>query len=316
MKNRFALVLFGGLMLAGSAFAWSRIQPYDDGVVTTGVVTREIVVRGSDGNTYKPEIRFMTQDGQQIVFVPGSSTSSRVQVGDELRISYRPDAPHSARNLDAPGQWLIYLFGGLGILLIAFAAKDAITGETTDGDVSLSDSTNRTGSEQVSHWSGTSSGDNRSEMAASVAELDPQAQQTVASVMQFGNTVARFVALTRKLGAMVALCIFGIVLSATGGSNPIFAIAGGALLLGSIAMAISVIKTIRSWSARWTSGATQAQLTQFAGQMRNLAESSQNPHGPEAPTQTTWQVDPPNRHRPPAMAAPDPTLGGTDPFDT
>ncbi len=96
---------------------WTQIQPFEHGITTEGTIIGEIRVDGSDGDTFKPEIQFMTQEGETIVFVPGTSTSSRVDVGGNVDISYRPENPQNARNLDTPLGWVLYPAFALGLLM-------------------------------------------------------------------------------------------------------------------------------------------------------------------------------------------------------
>ncbi|HTK09034.1 MAG TPA: DUF3592 domain-containing protein [Ktedonobacteraceae bacterium] len=88
---------------------------------TTTTTTDSSGTHSSTSTTCQPIVRFQTQQGQQIEFIPNFSSSSMNQ-GDEIQVSYQVDNPHDARISSFAALWLFPLiFGGLGGLLTLIA---------------------------------------------------------------------------------------------------------------------------------------------------------------------------------------------------
>ncbi len=114
----FFLLLFGSLFAGIGGFIWSSAQPYSDGVLAAGTVVDHDQRSGGDGTTWASVVQFETQDGQEITFVGSVSSSSRAAIGSQVRVSYRPEDPFGARNLDDAGATLGLVFMGIGLVAL------------------------------------------------------------------------------------------------------------------------------------------------------------------------------------------------------
>jgi hypothetical protein len=104
MKNfrKFAYIAsgLGVLLLFIALVLWNKTRLFVAGATAAqGVVTDLIVVRDNDGgsDTYKPEVRFSTEDGQEIVFTSSfSSRPAAYDVGEAVPVLYLPRQPREA----------------------------------------------------------------------------------------------------------------------------------------------------------------------------------------------------------------------------
>jgi hypothetical protein len=109
----------GVLLLFISLVLWNKTRLFVARATTAqGVVTDLVVVRDKDGgsDTYKPEVKFSTGDGKEIVFT--SSFSSRppaYDVGETVPVLYLPRQPQEARINGFGSLWLgCVILAGLG----------------------------------------------------------------------------------------------------------------------------------------------------------------------------------------------------------
>ncbi len=112
------LLLFGVVFLAVGLWIRSGMQPYDDGVTTTGVVVAHETREDSDGDTtYAAVWEFDTEVGRTIRKTDSISSSSPPAIGSEIEVSYRIADPEGARNLSQPA-WFPMIFIGIGALVV------------------------------------------------------------------------------------------------------------------------------------------------------------------------------------------------------
>lgn len=133
------LVLFlGAIFLASGLNVRNSYRAHaKDGVRTTGVVTDfRSHASYSELNTvitYNAIISFDDVDGETVLFTDICSTSSRPQIGEEVRVSYVPTNTAGARNLDSCGRTtqnsigigtaLLAVGSGLALLVIVSAVR-------------------------------------------------------------------------------------------------------------------------------------------------------------------------------------------------
>lgn len=121
----FFLVTGLGCLIVG-LFVRAAYQPYSGGIQTTAKVTGLTRENGDSDSSFRPELTFITNEGETIVFNDSCSSSDAPGVGEEVRISYRPSDPTDARNLDSKCKllsWILLLVGAVllsgAILVIA-----------------------------------------------------------------------------------------------------------------------------------------------------------------------------------------------------
>lgn len=151
--RRFDLVgwlLLGSVVLVG--WRWSSLSPHARGIMLAayGVVfalimlpsalrTRGLLKTGAKAEgtivgaeqrtsiqrndvvtDYYPQVRFTTPDGRQVVFTSSFGSPGEPQLGDRLRVRYRPDDPQQAE-VDHASTWMLRaafgVVGGLGLLV-------------------------------------------------------------------------------------------------------------------------------------------------------------------------------------------------------
>ncbi len=116
---------FGLVFLAAGLWIRSGIQPYDDGIVTTGTVVDHEDSYGSDSDTTAVIFEFRTEDGRTIRKTDSLATSDPTSIGETIEVSYRPSDPDGARNL-SHAQWFPWLFIGIGSFVMLLGAAAAV----------------------------------------------------------------------------------------------------------------------------------------------------------------------------------------------
>jgi uncharacterized protein DUF3592 len=119
--RKFAYIALGlgALLLFISLVLWNKTRLFVAHATTAqGVVTDLVTVRDKDGgsDTYKPEVKFSTEEGKEITFT--SSFSSRppaYDVGESVPVLYLPRQPHEARIKGFGSLWSgCLILAGLG----------------------------------------------------------------------------------------------------------------------------------------------------------------------------------------------------------
>ena len=118
----------GPAFLVGGILAKRSLQPFPDGIQTTGNVTMVTETERpstQDGKTrtrieYTPEIRFVTEESK-VVLMNDTDSCGEPEVGDEVPISYRPDDPAGARVLSEACKRDALIFIVLGIVFSVLA---------------------------------------------------------------------------------------------------------------------------------------------------------------------------------------------------
>jgi hypothetical protein len=136
----------GVAVLIGGIRRYDAVQPLAGGRTTTGTViavsTGQNCGRHGCSTYWVPDIQF-TANGHDVTFT-GPESSSPVNAGDQVRVSYDPGNPAAARDLSAGAgkAWLLIALGVLAILaglasfLLGFSRLHALLGLTParDGD--------------------------------------------------------------------------------------------------------------------------------------------------------------------------------------
>ena len=118
-----SLLFFGAVLLGVGLFIRRSATAYEDGILATGEITEVFLQRNDNGgDTYQPEITFITDAGRTVVFRDKCTSNSRPEVGDEVRVSYRASDPSEARNLEGFG---IIIIGGC-ILVVSLVSAVAV----------------------------------------------------------------------------------------------------------------------------------------------------------------------------------------------
>ena len=123
-----------GMILAayGIVFGLVMLRPAlrTRGLLTAGVQAEGTVV-GAEQKTrtqrndvvtydYYPRVQFTTPDGRQVVFTSGLGSPNQPEMGDRLRVRFRPGHPEQAE-VDQAATWMLRaafgVLGGLGLLI-------------------------------------------------------------------------------------------------------------------------------------------------------------------------------------------------------
>lgn len=141
---QFAILIGVGVaLLAGGVRRYDAVQPVAGGRTTTGTIvavsTGQSCGRHGCSAYWVPAIRFTAATGRAFTFT-GPESSSPVNTGDQVQVSYDPGNPASARDLSAGvgKSWLLAGFGALAILagsaslLLRFSWLHAVLGLTPD----------------------------------------------------------------------------------------------------------------------------------------------------------------------------------------
>lgn len=122
-----------GIILAayGAVFVLVMLPPAlrTRGLLKTGAQAEGTVV-GAEERTkierdhvvtsYFPQVRFTTPEGRQVGFTSSLGSAAKPELGDRLRVRYRPDDPGQAE-VDQAATWMLRLafgvVGGLGLLV-------------------------------------------------------------------------------------------------------------------------------------------------------------------------------------------------------
>src|SRR5262245_57599777 len=85
---------------------------------TQGTVIDLLEVKGDDGYTYKPVVRFQEPGGTEIEFATSySSNPAPAYVGEQVEVLFSPSNPHDARIRGFGGLWALpTIFGGMGVV--------------------------------------------------------------------------------------------------------------------------------------------------------------------------------------------------------
>lgn len=117
------VLLFGLVFMGVGLVIRSTSQPFDDGITTVGTVVDHVERRSSDGDRLTAvEVRFETLSGQEVFFTSSTATSNPKAIGTGVEVSYRPDDPGGARNLDDGSAFLSWIFIGIGLVVLGIAA--------------------------------------------------------------------------------------------------------------------------------------------------------------------------------------------------
>lgn len=141
---QFAVVVGVGVaVLIGGVRRYDAVQPVAGGRTATGTVvavnTGQSCGRHGCSAYWVPAVRFTAADGRVVTFT-GPESSSPVNTGDQVQVSYNPGNPASARDLSAGvgKSWLLIGFGTLAILagsasfILRFSWLHAVLGLTPD----------------------------------------------------------------------------------------------------------------------------------------------------------------------------------------
>jgi len=113
-------VVIGVALLVSGVRRYDAVQPIAGGRTTTGTVTAvstgQSCGRHGCSTYWVPAIQF-TANGRDFTFA-GPESSSPVNTGDQVRVSYDPGNPAIARDMSAGvgKAWLLIGFGALAIL--------------------------------------------------------------------------------------------------------------------------------------------------------------------------------------------------------
>ncbi|MCM2324993.1 MAG: DUF3592 domain-containing protein [Candidatus Woesearchaeota archaeon] len=102
----------------GGLFLYSDMMLKKSGVHAEGIVVELLF----DGSVYKPLVRFIDQEGEEIEFFDRTGTNpSMFMIGDKVEVYYESDNPYTAR---LAGSWNIFYFsfiiGGLLFAIVGF----------------------------------------------------------------------------------------------------------------------------------------------------------------------------------------------------
>jgi hypothetical protein len=85
-----------------------------------GAEERTSIRRNDVVTSYYPRVRFTTPEGRQVVFTSSFGSPGEPELGDRLRVRYRPDDPGQAE-VDHAATWMLRaafgVVGGLGLLV-------------------------------------------------------------------------------------------------------------------------------------------------------------------------------------------------------
>jgi hypothetical protein len=119
---RFAVFIgIGVALLIGGMRRYDAAAPIAGGRTTTGTVTTVSTGQncGRHGCSayWVPEIQFTAANGRTVTFA-GPESGNPIDTGDQVRVSYDPGNPATARDMSAgPGDsWMLIGFGALAIL--------------------------------------------------------------------------------------------------------------------------------------------------------------------------------------------------------
>jgi hypothetical protein len=95
-----------------------------------GTVVDLIQIRGDDGYTYKPRVRFTSPDGAEIEFVTSYSQSpAPYDVGESVEVLFTPGNPHDARIRGFGGLWALpSIFGFMGVIFAGIGGGILVAG--------------------------------------------------------------------------------------------------------------------------------------------------------------------------------------------
>jgi hypothetical protein len=118
------LLLVGLILTPITVYLSFLNKPFAGGVITTATVTDVSVTETTRTRNRRPSfsygriVTFKTRDGRTITVDP-DQTTERVapSVGEQVKISYRPQNPSRARILGSPG--LLTTWGYYGCILIS-----------------------------------------------------------------------------------------------------------------------------------------------------------------------------------------------------
>jgi hypothetical protein len=157
LKGVAGLFLFVGLlMLTVGVFFWLRTQRLvKHGLTTPGVVIENVVEERVDhdrddhsrtiSRTYRPKVRFRSQNGEEVVFVSsvGFGRPAYGQ-GEAVEVLYDPAAPHHAEIKSFWSLWMgptvagslgfIFLVVGIGIWGWLWRMRATTSGGASPGD--------------------------------------------------------------------------------------------------------------------------------------------------------------------------------------
>ena len=107
--------LFGLLFFViGSGLTMRQRGLEEQGIEAKGVVIDLEEIYDSDGSTYKPIVRFKTQNGQTVEFASSySSSPPAYDIGESVTVVYQPKNPSEAV-IKGDGQFLHIIFMLLG----------------------------------------------------------------------------------------------------------------------------------------------------------------------------------------------------------
>jgi hypothetical protein len=124
MSGPVYLVLFGLVFYGiGAGLTYRKWTYQRDGIQVQGEVTGLSQNCDDDGCTYKPNVRFQTEDGESVSFQSlYSSSPPAYDKGEKVQVLYIPDDPEKAI-IEDEGRWFriifmivggLVIFGGLG----------------------------------------------------------------------------------------------------------------------------------------------------------------------------------------------------------
>jgi Protein of unknown function (DUF3592) len=135
----------GVALLIGGIRRYDAVQPIAGGRTATGTVvavnTGQSCGRHGCSAYWVPDIQFTAADGHTFTFA-GPESSSPLNTGDQVQVSYDPGHPASARDLSAGAgkAWLLIGFGAVAILaglasfLLGFSRLHEMLGLTSARD--------------------------------------------------------------------------------------------------------------------------------------------------------------------------------------
>ncbi|PKM31283.1 MAG: DUF3592 domain-containing protein [Gammaproteobacteria bacterium HGW-Gammaproteobacteria-11] len=128
---KYGFTLLGIALLLGAFFLYQNTQSFlADAATAEGVVTALTPSRSTDSVTYRPVVRFATQDGEVIEFTStAGSNPPSYATGEQVEVLYSPANPNSARIKGFFSLWGgASITGGLGGLFFILGGGFMLSG--------------------------------------------------------------------------------------------------------------------------------------------------------------------------------------------